>query len=709
MNHLSSPWLAAVAVLPIFLSASGASANPDQPATKHAVGTTLATNDEGAPTGGAPAFTLRGGPGPAEKLMAGDLMFASYPNISWPLNLSTISATNVCIQNLRSTSATDVNVEMWVSKQIPTIGGTLTHTTVGTFYMGTIPAGTTRCADTGALPMSPPAPDVYWLTAAIYEGTGSGRILQQLYTNPTQGDFGGPFYAGNVYFMTPANYYVTNGGNNASIQVDRIVNKTATATGQLRLSLWASQSVPRWDNVENGYDVAIKGYAALNAGYSYNNVDTGSLAATQPPAGTYWMTVFLEELGTDGKWYYYCFYTFPNRQTFTGAAATPSADFTFAPSSPTVGQSVAFSDTSTGGPTSWTWNFGNGATSTTRNPTNTYSVAGTYSVSLTATNSGGSNTKTKSITVAAPSAPTITFFGANPPAVVSGQQTTLTWTSTGGTSASIDQGVGSVPTSGSRTITPVIGVPYTLTVTGSGGSTNATVTISAVPSSYAGTWILPSSARVSGQGAFWTTDLVVMNSGNNAASVNIKFLGHEGSGAAGPERVYSVSPRATLTFPDVLSMLFGETSDYGPILIRSSVSTLAVQGQTWTASPTGGSYGQSVPALGEAEMIGTTAKAIAGVRQDSSFRTNLVLANVKDTPVTVYVVLLLSDGTTSTSQVVNLGPYGFSQLNIANSFGVANIVGGSFLINCTTAGGQVAAYASVIDAATADPRTILAR
>jgi hypothetical protein len=229
------------------------------------------------------------------------------------------------------------------------------------------------------------------------------------------------------------------------------------------------------------------------------------------------------------------------------------------------------------------------------------------------------------------------------------------------------------------------------------------------PGGAAGTWVLPSSARVQGASAFWKTDLVAMNTASDAAIVTFRFLGHDGSGAGGPERTYTLPARSTATWPDVLSSMFGRETDWGPILIRSSVATLAVQGQTWTASPAGGTYGQGVPAIGPAEMIGTSPKAIAGIRQDGAFRTNLVLANVKDTPVTAYVALIRPDGTTSTSRVVPLGPYGFSQLNVANDLGVSNIVGGSLLVHCTTAGGQLAVYASVIDSVTADPRTILPR
>ena len=83
--------------------------------------------------------------------------------------------------------------------------------------------------------------------------------------------------------------------------------------------------------------------------------------------------------------------------------AAPTANFLFQPAAPTIGTQVAFTDTSTGSPTSWLWNFGDPAsgtsnTSTARNPTHAFLSAATYSVSLTATNAAGSNTATKSIT-----------------------------------------------------------------------------------------------------------------------------------------------------------------------------------------------------------------------------------------------------------------------------------------------------------------------
>ncbi|WMW26243.1 S-layer protein domain-containing protein [Methanolobus sediminis] len=56
---------------------------------------------------------------------------------------------------------------------------------------------------------------------------------------------------------------------------------------------------------------------------------------------------------------------------------------------------VQFTDSSSGNPTSWSWDFGDGATSTEQNPAHTYDVAGNYSVILDVSNNYGSDSITK--------------------------------------------------------------------------------------------------------------------------------------------------------------------------------------------------------------------------------------------------------------------------------------------------------------------------
>ncbi|MDT8357568.1 MAG: PKD domain-containing protein, partial [Methanomicrobiaceae archaeon] len=74
----------------------------------------------------------------------------------------------------------------------------------------------------------------------------------------------------------------------------------------------------------------------------------------------------------------------------------PAAEFTAAPTTGTYPLTVAFTDQSNGdGITAWKWDFGDGTSSTAQNPSHTYSVAGTYTVSLTVTNAGGTDTESK--------------------------------------------------------------------------------------------------------------------------------------------------------------------------------------------------------------------------------------------------------------------------------------------------------------------------
>jgi PKD repeat protein len=89
----------------------------------------------------------------------------------------------------------------------------------------------------------------------------------------------------------------------------------------------------------------------------------------------------------------------------------PCADFSGKPTSGKAPLNVVFNDTSAGSPTSWYWTFGDGTNSSAQNPVHIYMAGGRYTVSMTASNAGGSDTKTRTqyITVTSPTpTPTIT-------------------------------------------------------------------------------------------------------------------------------------------------------------------------------------------------------------------------------------------------------------------------------------------------------------
>ena len=77
---------------------------------------------------------------------------------------------------------------------------------------------------------------------------------------------------------------------------------------------------------------------------------------------------------------------------------SPIANFTATPTTVCANTNVQFTNTSTGSPTAYAWSFTGGtpSTSTLANPIINYSTAGTYPVSLTASNAMGANTKTTS-------------------------------------------------------------------------------------------------------------------------------------------------------------------------------------------------------------------------------------------------------------------------------------------------------------------------
>ena len=77
----------------------------------------------------------------------------------------------------------------------------------------------------------------------------------------------------------------------------------------------------------------------------------------------------------------------------------PVAEFSSNVNSGNAPLDVSFTDGSTGNPTAWYWDFGDGNNSADKNPVHTYSTAGTYTVTLTVSNSNGTDSKTGSITV----------------------------------------------------------------------------------------------------------------------------------------------------------------------------------------------------------------------------------------------------------------------------------------------------------------------
>jgi len=77
-----------------------------------------------------------------------------------------------------------------------------------------------------------------------------------------------------------------------------------------------------------------------------------------------------------------------------------------------------------------------------------------------------------------PPAPTVAQFTAEPTSIQRGQSSTLRWEVTGSvTGVSINQGIGTVQSTGNSRVSPNDSTTYTLTATGPGGSNTSTATV----------------------------------------------------------------------------------------------------------------------------------------------------------------------------------------------------------------------------------------
>ncbi len=157
--------------------------------------------------------------------------------------------------------------------------------------------------------------------------------------------------------------------------------------------------------------------------------------------------------------------------TLTATPVVPVAGFTFTPATPCTGQTVTFTNTSTGtGALTYAWTFAGGTppTSTTTNPTATFAAAGPHVVTLIVTDGvGNDDTITQTINVIT-CVPAVADFSYSPTTVCAGSPVTFTNTSTGAPFTSASWSFpGAVPATSTSLVsaTTTWGTPGTYLVT----------------------------------------------------------------------------------------------------------------------------------------------------------------------------------------------------------------------------------------------------
>lgn len=283
-----------------------------------------------------------------------------------------------------------------------------------------------------------PNPGVYDVTLVAVNEGGRDTLKKTAFFTVTE-----PIAEVNMYTGTVTNCkgnLYDDGGPNANYTNSKTYTLVIQPSGATSITMNFTQ----W-GLENGYD-----FLRIYNGTSVSAPLIGNYSATSPgtvTANSGAMTLrFTSDANTTGVGWK------ANWTTIGGAcspAVTPVADFSGTPTSVNTGGSVQFTDLSTNTPTAWSWTFQGGtpATSTVKNPSVTYATAGTYSVTLTASNAAGSNTRTRTgyITVTQVVTP-VTDFSATPTTVNTGDPvqftdlstntpTSWSWTFQGGTPA----------------------------------------------------------------------------------------------------------------------------------------------------------------------------------------------------------------------------------------------------------------------------------
>lgn len=398
----------------------------------------------------------------------------------------------------------------------------------------------------------------------------------------------------------------------------------------------------------------------------------------------------------------------------------PVASFTVSPAEPAAGDTVAFTDTSTGEPTSWSWDFGDGGTSTDQSPDHAFDAAGSYQVSLTASNDQGSDTATATVPVAPAAGCALTCSATAPMTAGIGETVSFqAQVSAVGCAGDPDfawsfgDGAGSAEPSPGHIYDATGTLRWQLTVAVDGETCRdaGDITISgAGPAACERTWWVPVASRADGlHGSVWRTDLGLLGVDEGTVAVEVRL--HTDDGIV--SRVVSVAPAAMVNLADVVDWIDPGRSGSGALEVCAD-GELVVTSRTYNQlapdhvwAP-GGSFGQFLAGEAEGGGLAFGDRAFLGqLRESDAFRTNLGFVNTGDEPARVEVRLRDATGGELAAYELDLAPGRWLQdaRPLERRAGRSDLEAASATVTVTSGGG-VLVLASVIDNLTNDATTV---
>ncbi|HVT05407.1 MAG TPA: PKD domain-containing protein [Thermoanaerobaculia bacterium] len=249
-------------------------------------------------------------------------------------------------------------------------------------------------------------------------------------------------------------------------------------------------------------------------------------------------------------------------------SCTAGEQITFSPAA--FGYTIQTCDT-------FAWTFGDGSTSTARNPTHTYTSTGSFSVTLRISNANGSLTANTQVIVGGGNQPPLATIESVPSEIRAGETAVLSWSSARASSVSIT-GLGNQPVTGSATVNPTSTTSYTITATGASGltaSATTTLKVNVVPAPVISGFTPSKTSISSGE----SVSLNWGSSGGTTAALD------NGVGTVGVSGATTVSPSTTTTYTLLITGTGGKTA---------KTTTVTVNGVTPPATGNlGGTPGQA--------------------------------------------------------------------------------------------------------------------
>ena len=396
--------------------------------------------------------------------------------------------------------------------------------------------------------------------------------------------------------------------------------------------------------------------------------------------------------------------------TVNPAAPGVNAAFTWSPADPTTDTTLQFVDGSTGGVNSWNWSFGDGTSSTSKNPSKRFTAPGGYLVSLTVSNGSSSASTSQTVIVAAstPAVPPITADFDVSTTSASVNQTIVFADRTSGLPTSWNWTFGDGQSSAQRNPSHTYAAPGTYHVTlearddSSSSSRTKSIVITA-PAAERFRSLVPVTTQTPGSGStFWRTELTMFNPGTVAANMTLNFV----PGAGGPSvtRELVLAPGGTASYENALPELFGISAGSGALAIEASNPNVKpevrVSSRTFTTSPIG-TYGQYVPDVEALPAL----TFLTGIHSNANFRTNIGLVNKTGTTVNTTLTLVDTDGSVIGMKTIPVPGNNFQQMGLISIFPALSGMSKSGLSMKAQSSveGAVSIYASTIDNRTQDP------